>query len=92
MAGLLNVLQVAVAAPGVLRLTWNDGVTRDVDVSASPQRHPLLKMLNIPEVFRDVEAINNGGGIGWLNGADFCAQALRIRSDEYENSKARKAS
>ena len=82
----VKITGVSVQGAGVLRLTWDDGVVRDLDVSDMLTRHPLLKMLNIPEVFRDVEVINWGGGIGWPNGADFCAQALRMRSDEQEKS------
>ena len=85
----VKVTEVSVQGPGLLRLTWDDGVVRDHDVSDLLTRHPLLKMLNIPEVFRDVEVINWGGGIGWPNGADFCAQALRMRSDEQEKSKSK---
>ena len=83
----VKVTAVAPMFPGHLRLTWSDGVTRDVDVSASLKGHVMLSMLNIPEVFQDVEVINRGGGIGWANGADFCAQALRITSDEQEANK-----
>ena len=85
----VKITEVCVQGPGLLRLTWDDGVMRDHDVSDMLTRHPLLKMLNIPEVFRDVEVINWGGGIGWPNGADFCAQALRMRSDEQEKSKSK---
>ena len=85
----VKITEVSVQGPGLLRLTWDDGVMRDHDVSDMLTRHPLLKMLNIPEVFRDVEVINWGGGIGWPNGADFCAQALRMRSDEQEKSKSK---
>ena len=85
----VKITAVSVLRPGVLQLTWNDGVTRDLDVGDMLIRHPLLKMLNIPEVFRDVEVISWGGGIGWPNGADFCAQALRMRSDDQEKSKSK---
>ena len=74
---------------GMLRISWDDGVTRDVDVSAWMRRHPLLEMLNDPDVFRDVSVVNNGGGVEWVNGADFCAQALRMLSDEQAEPKAR---
>lgn len=76
-------------ATGTLRLTWDDGVTRDVDVTGWMQRHPLLKMLNDPDVFRDVSLVNNRGGVEWANGADFCAQALRLLSDEQIEAKTR---
>lgn len=77
----VKVTAVAPLFPGRLRVTWSDGVTRMIDVGSSLKGHLLLDMLNVREVFEDVEVINNGGGIGWANGADFCAQALRLRSD-----------
>jgi len=76
-------------ATGTLRLTWEDGVTRDVDVTGWMQRHPLLKMLNDPDVFCDVLLVNNGGGVEWANRADFCAQALRLLSDDQIEPKTR---
>ena len=76
-------------ATGTLQLTWDDGVSRNVDVTGWMQRHPLLKMLNDPDVFRDVSLVHNGGGVEWANGADFCAQALRLLSDEQIEPKTR---
>jgi hypothetical protein len=76
--------------PGILRLTWTDGVTREVDISSWMTRHPLLKMLNDPDVFRDVSVISQGGGVEFGNGVDFCAQALRLLSDEQTQPESRK--
>ena len=81
--------RVGPLATGMLRLTWDNGATRDVDVTGWMQRHPLIKMLNDPDVFRDVSLVNNGGGLEWANGADFCAQALRLLSDEQIEPKSR---
>lgn len=92
MKALLSVTQVAVQSPGVLRVTWDDGMTRNVDVSPMFSRHPVLAMLNIPEVFRDVSVVPGGGGVEWVNGADFSARSLRIWADEQNDMNARKAS
>jgi hypothetical protein len=92
MKPLLSVTSVAVQAQGVLRVSWDDGVTRDVDVSSRLDRHPVLAMLNIAEVFRDVSVVPGGGGVEWVNGADFSARSLRIWSDEQIDMNARKAS
>jgi hypothetical protein len=53
------------------------------------QRHPQLKRLDDPDVFRDVSLVSNGGGVEWANGVDFCAQALRLLSDEQIEPKTR---
>ena len=89
MINLARIVTVLPVAAGQLRITWDDGVTRDVDVSAWMKRHVLLEMLNDPNVFRDVSVVNNGGGVEWANGADFCADALRMLSDEQVEPKAR---
>jgi hypothetical protein len=86
----VKVVTVEPVTTGTLRITWSDGVTREVDVSGWMKRHVLLEMLNDPMVFRDVSVANNGGGVEFSNGADFCAQALRILSDEQTEHPARK--
>ena len=86
----VKITAVEAITTGTLRITWTDGVTRDVDVTSWMGRHVLLEMLNDPSVFRDVSVINHGGGIEFSNGADFCAQALRLLSDEQIAPKSRK--
>ncbi|MEM9476342.1 MAG: DUF2442 domain-containing protein [Pseudomonadota bacterium] len=86
---LTNLTDVKVAGPGILTLSWEDGVTRDVDVSGWLTKHPLLRLLNAPEVFRDVALVEGGGGVEWANGADFSAEALRALSDEQHDSPTR---
>lgn len=85
----VRILDVEVVATGTLRITWDDGVHRDVDVSSWMKRHVLLEMLNDPSVFRDVAVVAGGGGVEFANGADFCAQALRLLSDEQIEPKSR---
>lgn len=85
----VRIFAVAARFPSHLVITWTDGVTRLVDVGDALRGHTLLDMLNIPEVFVDVEVINRGAGIGWANGADFCAHALRMKSDEQELAKSK---
>jgi hypothetical protein len=86
----VKIAAVSAVSTGILRITWTDEVTRDVDISAWMNRHVLLDMLNDPDVFRDVSVVNNGGGVEFSNGADFCAQALRMLSDEQVEPKTRK--
>lgn len=81
---MLRIVSVGTATNGVLRLSWDDGATREVDVRLWLRRHPLLEALNDPVVFSQVEVVNRGGGVGWPNGADFCAQSLRLLSDDQQ--------
>ncbi len=79
------ITDVQPGAPGFLRLTWDDDVSRDVDITDWLKGRPLLELLQVPEVFRDVTIVEGGGGIEWANGVDFCAQALRLHSDAQQN-------
>ncbi len=88
-SGILRITQVKPIIPSQLQISWDDGVTRVVDVSGWFVGHALLQMLNDPQVFQDVAVVPNGGGVEWPNGADFCAQALRKLSDEQTEPKAR---
>ena len=71
-----------VLRPSVLRTTWTDGAVRDLDLSSRMKGSAFRKMLAIPEVFRDFEIEEGGHGIRWINGIDFCADAMRIWADE----------
>ena len=90
MKQVLSVTEVTPVEAGIVRVTWDDGVTRLVDLRSRLRGHMLLDMLNIPEVFRDVSVVPGGGGIEWINGADFSARSLRIWSDE-EIANSRKS-
>ncbi len=90
MKPMLSVIGVQALTNGVLRVVWDDGVTRDVDLRPQMKGHVLLEMLSVPEVFRDVSVVPGGGGVEWLNGADFSARSLRIWSDEQEQLTIRK--
>ena len=92
MANLLSVTDVAAVEAGLLRVTWDDGVTQLVDIRPRMTRHLVLEMLAVPEVFRDVSVVPGGGGVQWPNGADFSARSLRIWSEEQSELNARKAS
>ena len=78
----VRLLGVEVLRANVLRTSWTDGAVRDVDLSARMKESAFLKMLAIPEVFRDFEVEEGGHGIRWVNGVDFCADAIRIWGDE----------
>ena len=87
----LCVTAVVPAAPGLLQVTWDDGVTRLVDLRGQLHGHVPLDMLNIAEVFRDVTVVPGGGGVEWANGADFSARSLRLWSVEDTDLNERKS-
>ncbi len=82
---MVMITAVETREPGFLHLTWDDGVMREVDITDWLTGRPLLELLQVPEVFRDVQIVEGGGGLEWVNGVDFCAQSLRLHSDAQEN-------
>lgn len=81
---MVRITKVVPLQPGFLSLSWDDGHSREVDITDWLTKHPLLEMLQVPEVFKDVSIVEGGGGIEWANGADFCAQALRRHAEQNE--------
>ncbi|HLJ11440.1 MAG TPA: DUF2442 domain-containing protein [Planctomycetaceae bacterium] len=73
---IVRVVEATVCGPRLLRLTFNDGIRKTVDVS------PLL-VGPIFEPLRDSEYFSQGkvdavcGTVVWPNGADFAPDALR---------------
>jgi hypothetical protein len=78
---ILRICEAQVCGQHSLRLTFNDGTTKDVDVL------PLLdgeifKPLRDPAFFARVELDSVCGTVVWPNGADFAPEALHELSAE----------
>lgn len=61
-----------------LSLTYDDGVTGEVDFGSIIQRGGVFSALDDPEFFRRVEISDDGRYIVWPGELDFCADALRV--------------
>ncbi|HMS96514.1 MAG: DUF2442 domain-containing protein [Tabrizicola sp.] len=90
-AALLRIVRIDVLATPVLRVTFDDGVVRDVDFSPVIARSKWFHTLAVPTTFEDVEVVNNGRALQWVTGADYCADALRIMADEQLAAKGKTA-
>jgi hypothetical protein len=77
----IRIVEVAADAPPVLRVTFDDGVTREVDLSETIARSRWFHTLAVPTTFADVEIIHGGRALQWVSGADYCADALRVLAD-----------
>ncbi len=86
---LLRVVRIDVLSTPVLRVTFDDGIVRDIDFSPVIARSKWFHTLAVPTTFEDVEVVNNGRALQWVTGADYCTDALRILGDEQlaENGK-----
>ena len=65
----------------VIHVTFDDGVTREVDLYETVARSRWFHTLAEPATFADMEIIHSGRALQWVSGADYCADALRILAD-----------
>ena len=77
-----RVTQIDVPAFPVLRLTFEDGLTGDLDLSTDVERGPLYEPLKDEAFFRSVAISDDGRSFGWrldqaFSEIGFCADAAR---------------
>ncbi len=60
-----QVIEVAVPEYPILRLTFKDGVTGDLDLSKDIARGPLFAPLKDEAIFREVAIAEDGRSFGW---------------------------
>jgi hypothetical protein len=77
----IRIVSVELVSTPTLRVTFSDGVTREIDLSETVKRSRWFHTLSEPATFADVEIIHNGRALQWVSGADYCADALRILAD-----------
>jgi hypothetical protein len=73
---ILRVLEAEVCGKMRLRLTFNDGTRRVVDLEPILQG-PIFEPLHDREYFARMELDPECGTVVWPNGADFAPEALR---------------
>lgn len=75
---LLAVTDCALVAPFRLRLTFNDGLVKEVDIAAHWDKlcGPIFRPLRGPTFFAQVTLAPDSETIEWPNGADLSAEFL----------------
>ena len=84
---ILHVTHAEVCGPGVLRLAFNDGTRKTVNVS-SLLSGPVFEPLHDPAYFARVALDPVCGTVVWPNGADFAPEALHELAAVEETSAA----
>ena len=83
----MHILEAEVCGPHSLRLIFNDGTRKTVDVLPL-LRGPVFEPLRDPTYFVRVVVDPVGGTVVWPNGADFAPEALYELPTEKEPSRA----
>jgi len=71
---LVDVTEVAVVTDYTVRLTFSDGIVKEIDLTPY-LRGPIFAPVREPEFFRRAHIAD--GAISWPNGADIDTQVLR---------------
>ena len=72
---ILRIVEADVVAPRSLRLVFNDGTRKTVDVTPL-LNGPVFKPLHDPHYFANAQLDTECGTVIWPNGADFAPEAL----------------
>lgn len=80
-AEVVRITDIEVLRTPVMRVSFSDGETREIDFSDVIERSRWFRTLAVPTTFSEVEIVHNGRALQWITGADFCADALRIKGD-----------
>ena len=75
MQQVLCITKAVVVGDFRLRLTFNDGVSKEVD-AGDLLDGPIFEPLRNPAYFRRMRLDRVGGTVTWPNGADFAPEAL----------------
>ena len=81
---LYKIVDVSVPRYPVVRLTFDDGFSGDVDFADTLAGSKAMMPLRDPAVFKQVAIKEDGRALGWGDGdeLDFCADALRFQAEE----------
>ena len=84
-----DITEAAVIQHGVLRLTFADGLSGEVDV-LNRMRGPVFDEARTPEGFTKVEVDTETGTVVWPGGADLAPDTLykRVSSGAWPESRA----
>ena len=100
-----RVISISIPTYPILRLTFDDGLTGDINLSDDIERGPFYAPLKSEAFFRDVAIADDGRSFGWrmdqpFSEIGFCADAARIdietslvaaRADQYRRKLAHAA-
>lgn len=86
---ILRIRSVELVGPHSLRLGFNDGASRRVNL-LSELTGPVFEPLRDPEVFSRVVLDPVAGTVVWPNGADFAPEFLRELPQERETRPSKR--
>ncbi|MDZ7720922.1 MAG: DUF2442 domain-containing protein [Balneolaceae bacterium] len=81
---MIRITELTILDDQKIYLSFSDDTEKTVDLSPFIKEDKLSKPLSDPDYFRQVKLYENGRGIYWPNGYDFCPDFLRNHTSEGE--------
>lgn len=81
---MIRITELTILEDQKIHLSFSDDTQKTIDLSPFIKEDKLSKPLSDPVYFRQVKLYENGRGIYWPNGYDFCPDFLRNYTSEGE--------
>ncbi|SMO75034.1 DUF2442 domain-containing protein [Solitalea koreensis] len=85
MSKIYDIISIKVLDNFRLEIEFDDRVKKIIDFSSKISKGPMSKALADPDFFAQVSIIEDGSGLVWPNGYDFCPEYAR-NFDKYEQN------
>lgn len=87
---MIKITKFKVLNKGMIHLNFSDGTEKTIDFAPFIREDKISKPLSDPSYFKKVESYENGRGIFWPNGYDFCPDFLRQYKPDRKEIPAKK--
>jgi len=79
---MIKVTSATILSDYVIIFTFSDGIQKTIDLTPFIASSEFTKPLLDSEYFRTMKVYENGRGVYWPNGYDFCPDNLRYHVEE----------
>lgn len=78
---MIKIIAAKILDKHIVRFTFSDGVQKDIDFTPFINKSEFTKPLLDHQYFQTMKVYENGRGVYWPNGYDFCPDTLRYHID-----------
>ncbi len=73
---MIRIEEISIKGDRKINFRFSDGIEKLIDFTPFMKEDALSNLLSNPDYFREVKMYENGRGIYWPNGYDFCPDFL----------------
>lgn len=87
---MIRITKIRLLKNKIIRLNFSDGTEKSIDFAPFIKDDQLSRSLLDPAYFKQVKVYENGRGVYWPNGYDFCPDFLRHHIPDVKEVNAEK--